>query len=103
MLSLSPEILALLALALPMLVAIVTAKTADTAVKTFVLLALSAAVTTVDQLRGSADVSWRALLVTTLVTFGSSVLAHFGLLKPVRVTGSDGVIAKTLPPGIGGR
>lgn len=103
-LTLTPQIIALLSVVLPSLVALVTKRWADSSVKAIVLLALTAVVGTFDVVRDNgggfdvAEVFW-----DTLITFLTAVAMHFGLLAPVRVTGSDGVIQRgTADFGVGG-
>lgn len=88
---------------LPAVVALVTHRFADGTVKALVLLFLSALTGVGTQIaanNGDFDVAPAAMAVLT--AFGSAVLAHYGLLKPAGVTGSEGVIARAVPGGLGG-
>lgn len=95
----------LINLFLPALVAWVTARNASAAVKSVVLAFLSAVsgflVTWLDDLTNGAAFDWSQAGFTVLSGFAFAVLMHFGLLKPLRVTGSDGTIALTVPGGLG--
>lgn len=100
--TLDPRVLFLVASALPAVTAVVTKRFAGGHVKALTLLALSILTGIVAgwQANGATfvpgDVAW-----TALATFLTSALLHFGVLKPVGVTGSDGLIARKLPGGIG--
>lgn len=92
---------ALIGVVLPMLVGVVTHRLAASWLKSLVLLALtvaSAVLTTV----GVSDFHWLTFGTTFMVQFASAVVAHYGLLKPVGVTGANGVIQKLIPEGVGG-
>jgi predicted ABC-type exoprotein transport system permease subunit len=100
---LDPQIIALLGLLLPMVTALVTSRFADSAVKAIVLLLLAAVAVAFKQIVASngafdlGDTAW-----TIFLTFLTAVGLHFGLLAPVKVTGSGGVIQRSAPGGIGG-
>jgi hypothetical protein len=101
--TLDPRVLLILASLLSMATAFVTSRFASGHVKALTLLALSIVTSAVAgwQENGATfvvgDVAW-----TALGLFLTGVLLHFGLLKPVGVTGSDGVIARAVPGGVGG-
>jgi hypothetical protein len=92
---------------LPIVVALVTSRFADGAVKALVLLALSAAtgllVTILAAVNAGVPVDWSHVLFTTVVGYLIAVVSHFGLWKPVNLTGSNGVVQTKAPAGIGGR
>lgn len=93
----------LLAAVLPMLTALVTARFANSSVKTLVLVLLtviSTAVQAIVQQDGTFE--WRPFLMTATLQFLMSVGLHFGLLKPTGVTGAGGLVAEKVPAGIGG-
>ncbi len=93
----------LLAAVLPVVTALVTARFASGAVKTLVLIALTVISTA---LQGVFDddglLEWRPFLIATTLQFLMSVGFHFGLLKPTNITGEGGVVATTVPQGVGG-
>lgn len=92
---------------LPILVALVTARVAGGTVKALLLLvlaSLSALLTTVLDLTIAGEpVNLSQLVFDALVAFAIAVAAHFGLWKPVNITGSTGVIQLKVPAGVGGR
>lgn len=90
----------LVGIVLPMLVAVVTHRLAAGWLKSLVLLALSilgGLLTTV----AVASFRWQDFLTNFLLQFGAGVLAHYGVLKPAGITGSNGAIQKLLPAGAG--
>lgn len=92
---------------LPTVVALVTARFASGGLKAVVLLALSAVsgflVSWLDAYNTAVAFNFSQAGVTVLVGFAVAVLTHFGLFKPLAVTGRDGAIQTTLPRGIGRR
>jgi hypothetical membrane protein len=93
----------LLAVVLPMLTALITARFANSAVKTLVLVALSVIAVALQGVFGDDGILHvREFIYTTSLQFLLAVGAHFGLLKPLNVTGARGVVANTVPQGIGG-
>ncbi len=93
----------LLAAVLPMVTAIITARFANSAVKSLTLVALTVITTALQTIfddGGQFEV--RPFLITTAMQFMLSVGLHFGLLKPVKVTGENGAIAQAVPAGVGG-
>lgn len=92
-----------LAVLLPMATALVTARFANSSVKTLVLVLLTVISTALQQVfDDNGNVDWKAFLLTTSLQFLMSVGFHFGLLKPTNVTGAHGVVANAVPAGIGG-
>jgi len=96
----------LLSLALPMLVALVTARVAHPAIKALTLAFLAAlasvlqALVAVDGVFSSVD--WSNTASQAVAIFLVGVGLHFGRLSPLKVTGSDGVIQGAVPAGLGG-
>lgn len=91
-----------IAVALPAVTALITKQAASGQVKSLVLLALTIVTATAVQIAnsgGTFDLAETAK--TTLVAFVVAVCSHFGLLKPLGATGSEGVIQKSLPGGVG--
>lgn len=92
-----------LSVVLPALVALVTNRCADKAIKSLCLLLLSAVAGAVTQLVADGGIwHWKPFCLSIASTFIASVAVHYGLLKPTRVTGTDGVVATAVPQGIGG-
>ena len=92
----------LVGVVLPALTALVTKAHAPDAVKAVVLLLLSVLTgwaTTLQASGGSFDL--KTAVIGVFVAFVTAVASHFGLLKQIGVTGSDGVIARAVPGGIG--
>ena len=79
----------LVSVVLPVLVGLVTTRVTAAGVKAVLLLALSTANGFLVELAGPHDAgySWQTALVLALVSFGTGVLAHFGLWRPTGVSG----------------
>lgn len=93
----------LVATVLPNLTALVTAKMATGRYKTAVLGGLSVIAGAAQQVMNAHGTFVpKTLLLWSAGTFMASVVAHYGLLKPVGLTGSSGTLARTLPGGLGG-
>ena len=92
---------------LPILVAIITARTADGGVKAVVLLFLSALsgflVAWLDAVNNHLTWDWSQALFTVAIGFVAAVAAHFGVWKPGHVTGATGKIQSAAPAGLGAR
>lgn len=92
---------------LPIVVALVTSRVADGAVKALVLLVLSAATGLLTSWYAAADAGvafdLNAAAFTTMTGLVVAIAAHFGVWKPTGVTGSGGVVQLRAPAGIGGR
>lgn len=85
----------IIAVVLPALVALVTKQVASSNVKAVLLLLLSAVAGTVtswQNTNGTFDL--KDAVVATLLTFVIAVGSHFGLLKPLEITGSGGAIQR---------
>lgn len=92
----------IVAVVLPALVALVTKQTASGTVKSLVLLLLSGLSATLTQiLQNSGQFDWQLTLRDFAVTYVIAVCVHFGLLKPLTITGSDGKIQTAFPGGVG--
>lgn len=88
---------------IPVVVALVTKAKAPQWVKAGVLVvlaAVSALVTPVIQNGGSLTVD-RAFVGAFAVSLVGAIAAHFGIGKPLGITGSEGVIAQNVPGGLG--
>lgn len=102
----SPELLTfVLGVVLPALVALVTKQVASETVKSLMLVFLSgvAGVLTEwqDAMAAGVGMDWGNALWAAFQVFAVAVLTHFGLLKPMGVTGSDGAIQRKMPGGLG--
>lgn len=87
---------------LPAAVALVNTRFAPGHIKALTLLFLSVVGGLINQViaQGGAFEVKQSLWYVA-ITFAGAVLTHFGLLKPLAVTGASGAIAKNLPGGIG--
>jgi hypothetical protein len=92
----------LLSTILPLIVALVTNRFASGIVKTGTLIVLSVATGVLSQLAANDGtfVVGHALADTGLALL-IAIGAHFGVWKPVGISGSAGVIARVFPAGIG--
>jgi hypothetical protein len=79
----------LISTVLPVLVGLVTKRVTSAGLKAVLLLALSVLNGFLVELGGPHDsnYSWQTAAVLALVSFAAGVLTHFGLLKPVGVSG----------------
>lgn len=94
----------LLSVILPMVVALITKSSASGTVKSVTLLALAAITGTLTayQQAGGGPLDVKMAIINTVVSFVIAVGIHFGLLKEINVTGSEGVIQrKTSTFGLG--
>jgi hypothetical protein len=88
---------------LPNVTALITARMATGRYKTAVLGGLAVIAGAGQQiLAAHGTFVPKTLLLWAAGTFATSVVAHYGLLKPVGLTGSAGTLARTLPGGLGG-
>lgn len=92
---------------LPLLVALVTNQLASSGLKATLLLFLSAVsgflVSWLDAVNGGVPFDWSQAVLTVLSGFIVAVASHFGLLSPLNITGSNGLIQAAVPQGVGGR
>lgn len=87
---------------LPIVVALVTRRFANTTVRGLILLFLAAVTGTLTQIQAAGgEFELKAAIVYTVVSFVTAVAAHTGVLKG-SVTGDSGPILKAMPGGIGG-
>lgn len=90
---------------LPALVALVTKRMASARLKAVTLLLLTALTgflsELLDALVTALPFELGTAAMTWLMSFVIGVVAHYGLLKPAGVTGSQGVLATKVPGGIG--
>jgi|SRR3954468_20283088 hypothetical protein len=88
---------------LPLFVALVTSRVANGTVKALILIALNVITGFLTSLYATGGVfELKAALTGIFISFVTSVAAHFGVLKPSGVTGSEGVVQRAVPGGIGG-
>ncbi|RTL65898.1 MAG: hypothetical protein EKK42_20345 [Pseudonocardiaceae bacterium] len=97
-------LLVLTAFVVPMLTALVTKQVSHSGVKAAVLAALSAVggvLTEIQSVSGDLSaMSWNASLANAVGVFLAGVGLHYGLLRPVGITGSTGAIQEKVPGGI---
>lgn len=90
---------------LPALVALVTKRMASSGLKAVVLLFLSALLGFATEMYNAvvhaAEFNFGRVAAQWLLSFLVAVAAHYGLLKPTGLTGSQGVIARGVPGGVG--
>lgn len=88
---------------LPTLVALVTKRIASAGLKSLVLALLSVVSGLVQELVLANGVfEWRSFAANAFTQFVLAVVVHYGLMKPLGVTGSSGAIAQAVPGGVGG-
>jgi hypothetical protein len=93
-----------LGVVLPMLTALVTARFANAAVKSLVLALLSIIAVALQGILQNGDILHvKPFIYTVAFQFLVAVGAHFGLLKPISLTGTAGAIQTAAPAGIGGQ
>jgi hypothetical protein len=92
---------------LPFLVALVTARLAWAGLKAIVLAALAAIAGLLNELYTAAgviaDIDWSSAGANAVTTFLIAVGFHFGLWRPVNLTGVNGTLQQSVPQGVGGR
>lgn len=90
---------------LPILVAILSSRLATGALKSVLLLALSAVtgylISWLAAIDNAVPFDFSQASFTALLGFVVAVAAHFGFWKPAGVTGSDGAIQAAIPRGLG--
>ena len=88
---------------LPMIVALVTARVAHPGLKAIALLLLSTVSgVLVSVLDSGGAFDLRQVGLAILSGFVVAVATHFGLLKPMSITGSGGAIQSSVSGGVGG-
>lgn len=92
---------ALVGILLPLLVQLIAKAHASAQVKSLVNLGLSAAASVLTPLVTASHIDWRLTGLSFLQVFVLAVASHFGLLSPVGLTGSTGLLARLFPGGIG--
>jgi hypothetical protein len=90
------------AVLLPVLIALVTAKGGNSAWSAVLLAVFSAATAVITAAIQGADtgVDLNSLVLLGLTTFTVAVSAHFGFWKPTGVTGDDGKVRTAIPGGM---
>ena len=87
---------------LPAITALATHRLASSRYKALVLAVLSVAAGAGQQILAAHGTFIPSQLAAwSATTFLSSVAAHYGLLKPTGLTGSQGILARSLPGGLG--
>lgn len=92
---------AIVGILLPLLVQLVVKAKAVAWVKTMVNIALSAVASALTPLLASSHVNWQTVALTFVQVFSLTIVSHYGILKPVGLTGAGGVIAALVPGGVG--
>ena len=92
---------AVVGILLPLLVQLLSKATAAAWVKSVISMALSAVAAVLIPLLTLPDIDWRIAALSFVQVFVLAVTSHFGILKPVGVTGSEGMIAVAVPGGLG--
>lgn len=86
---------------LPLVVALVTRRFANSTVRGLILLFLAALTGTLTQIQAAGgEFEIKAAVVYTAISFITAVAAHSGILNGA-VTGDDGPILKAVPGGLG--
>lgn len=98
----------LVSVVLPAIVALVTQRAASPGTKAIALALLAAVIgflsELLDALVNSTAYDVGAALFTWVTSFIVAVVVHYGLLKPLAITGSNGSIQASTPyVGVGGR
>ncbi len=89
---------------LPLLVGLVTKRVASSGLKALLLLILSVLATLINQLIvAEGHFEMEPFLRDAVVQFVLAVGLHYGLLKPIGVTGTNGIIQQKVTGGIGGQ
>lgn len=101
--TLDPRVLVPLSSLLAMATALVTDRLASSRTRALTLIFLSVVTAIVAgwQENGALSFVVGDVLWTAFSLFMTGALVHFGLLKPLRVTGTDGVIQQVMPRGLG--
>ena len=94
---------ALVSLFIPWLVATVAHATAPAGVKAVLSLVLNAANGIVMGFLSDPHFDWQHGVLYIAEGFVIATATHFGLWRPVDITGSTGAIARSIPGGIGSR
>lgn len=85
----------LVAMVLPAIVAAATAWNAPSSLKTMVLLILSVIATALQAVLWQDHVSWKEFLAALAGQVALAVLAHFGIVKPVGLSGPSSSVARS--------
>ena len=92
----------LVSTALPALTAFITHRYAGKGFKAVILVVLSLAGGVANEMiQQGGNFSLTQSGIWAVITFMSAAVLHSGLLKPLGVTGSEGLIAKTFSRGLG--
>lgn len=95
----------LVSVILPILVALTTNRLASPGLKAVVLALLAALVgflsELLDALTDHTAFDVGAAVLSWVTVFIVAVASHYGLLKPVGLTGSSGAVAQAVPGGVG--
>jgi hypothetical protein len=90
---------------LPIIVTLVTAREASDGLKSWILIGLSGVngflTTWLSAVTSGIPFNIAEAIMTAAIGFATAVIAHQGILLPMRVTGKDGVVARKVPGGLG--
>jgi cytochrome bd-type quinol oxidase subunit 2 len=100
-----PQVLTLLVgFFIPIGVAIITKRFADSWWKALILIVLSALAAVLQQVsQNGGDFDLWSTVVIFLQMVATAIVSHFGVLQPMHITSSGGVIQLAIPGGIGGQ
>jgi len=86
---------------LPLLVQLLAKAKAPASVKSLISLLLSGAAGVLTPLLTLDSIHWIPVGISIGQIFVVTIASHFGLLKPLNLTGSNGAIANAVPGGVG--
>lgn len=92
---------ALVGVLIPLLVQLLAKAQAPGWVKSLLSMFLAAVAAVLVPLLTLPHIDWKIAALSFVQLFVLAVVTHYGFLKPVGVTGADGVIATAVPGGIG--
>jgi hypothetical protein len=99
----NPEVLTLLiGFIIPMAVALITKRFADSLWKALTLIVLAAVAAVLQQVfQNGGDFDLWPTVILFLQLVATAIISHFGVLQPMHITSSGGVIQLAVPGGIG--
>lgn len=92
---------AIVGILIPLLVQLLAKAKAVGWVKSLLSLALSGLASVLVPLVTQPSIDWKVAALSFVQMFTLAVVSHYGILKPTGVTGSEGLIATTVPGGLG--
>ncbi len=94
-------ITAAVAVVIPWLTGLLAARHAPAGLKAGLTVLLNAAAGVLVEVGADPGYDWQHATVFALEGFVVATAAHYGLWRPVGVTGADGVIQRVFPQGVG--